>query len=1025
MKKRILALALAGTTAFSVFGAAMSANAAEVWYSGSSHSNAYDGSYYSHYQPAGAITLDNTYSDSKSGNSGVALYSPQANLVGSAVPQNTLLYVKKADKANFLGKGYTNLQNLEDMDGYYATMEDFMTSREVNYSKATMSMDTTHNVITISAGGTSFVLTTVDGRTGADVQYRLFDTDTWFGDSGLNRPTGYTAVTETAFANQNLYYYTASDYATAYIMTNAANSDMSNELVNFIKSQTPTYYYIADAVDTYNLKSGMSSNLYYYGPDLQVVTKQSNNVNGVGTASGATILDATDVTDLDAILENPVVSSGVVYLYDYYYDETFPELTQREFAQGWGDNTLVDTVVTNKNDSYTIFPETGNGYKSIRGDIMLAWEDFLDELGILDYRNNTTHLSAWAEDTIDNYAYTYQDSSIITDVKYNSNGTFTITFGGSVNLYNFDLLIEDILYAATGDNAEDLQSSQLVYLMQQYDKYVSEGFVDVNPVESDDWGDLLVALASAPTEDEFRTSAAYKRYTGSANDLIEKYEEAATSVAVNMAEEDLYDFVTGQLGWTGMAASEKVDTATLATSIDNTYFNANWARIGDSYAGGTDADGNLSTANWNKNIQVNTDYGTAWALYPAGDYSGSSQGVYAGVDATSIKNVSSEYKWFYSVFALAYDVYTGNDYQSVVDLMATTLDEAVDALIPSQNAYPSEVLAAEEQNDKLESLIETDYTTSMWSNRNKINSYINDRITNDEIGHNGSRNAADIAELTAKLLGWQKNQTVVTRSDINTLKDTLESAETALSALRNDEENYNAAQANALQKAIDECNVIIDLYNGKYGTNKYVQSINGEFNGATGDKDQILKSDITDATQAVEDAINFKNVIMGWYDSTGDGDWMYGVADTYDSDLTWGTEDTLSGPHYLNFGWAKIGNTWFYFDEEGIALKSDWLQVGNDWYYFNSNCGAAVGWARVNNQWYYFNGGCRMMTGWQRVEGNWYYLNPENGAMVTGWCQVGGKWYYLSQASNSLGQMLYSTTTPDGYQVGADGALVE
>ena len=31
MKKRILALALAGTTAFSVFGAAMSANAAWIW----------------------------------------------------------------------------------------------------------------------------------------------------------------------------------------------------------------------------------------------------------------------------------------------------------------------------------------------------------------------------------------------------------------------------------------------------------------------------------------------------------------------------------------------------------------------------------------------------------------------------------------------------------------------------------------------------------------------------------------------------------------------------------------------------------------------------------------------------------------------------------------------------------------------------------------------------------------------------------------------------------------------------------
>ncbi len=65
-----------------------------------------------------------------------------------------------------------------------------------------------------------------------------------------------------------------------------------------------------------------------------------------------------------------------------------------------------------------------------------------------------------------------------------------------------------------------------------------------------------------------------------------------------------------------------------------------------------------------------------------------------------------------------------------------------------------------------------------------------------------------------------------------------------------------------------------------------------------------------------------------------------------------------------------------------------------------------------------------MMTGWVKVDGNYYYLSS-SGAMVTGWCQVGGKWYYLSQESNSLGQMLSSATTPDGYQVGADGALVE
>ena len=55
MKKRILALALAGTTAFSVFGAAMSANAAWVYWNGdeSTHITSDDGDYYEEYRPAG------------------------------------------------------------------------------------------------------------------------------------------------------------------------------------------------------------------------------------------------------------------------------------------------------------------------------------------------------------------------------------------------------------------------------------------------------------------------------------------------------------------------------------------------------------------------------------------------------------------------------------------------------------------------------------------------------------------------------------------------------------------------------------------------------------------------------------------------------------------------------------------------------------------------------------------------------------------------------------------------------------
>ena len=80
--------------------------------------------------------------------------------------------------------------------------------------------------------------------------------------------------------------------------------------------------------------------------------------------------------------------------------------------------------------------------------------------------------------------------------------------------------------------------------------------------------------------------------------------------------------------------------------------------------------------------------------------------------------------------------------------------------------------------------------------------------------------------------------------------------------------------------------------------------------------------------------------------------------------------------------------------------------------------------AKIDGDWYYFKGNNAMKTGWEKVEGSWYYMNS-SGKMVTGWCQINGTWYYFTKESNALGQMLANTTTPDGYKVDANGALVE
>ena len=60
-------------------------------------------------------------------------------------------------------------------------------------------------------------------------------------------------------------------------------------------------------------------------------------------------------------------------------------------------------------------------------------------------------------------------------------------------------------------------------------------------------------------------------------------------------------------------------------------------------------------------------------------------------------------------------------------------------------------------------------------------------------------------------------------------------------------------------------------------------------------------------------------------------------------------------------------------------------------------------------------------------DGIHYYLNPVDdgsfGAMRTGWQVIDGRDYYFNMSSQGVyGALLVDTVTPDGYQVGPDGA---
>jgi len=58
---------------------------------------------------------------------------------------------------------------------------------------------------------------------------------------------------------------------------------------------------------------------------------------------------------------------------------------------------------------------------------------------------------------------------------------------------------------------------------------------------------------------------------------------------------------------------------------------------------------------------------------------------------------------------------------------------------------------------------------------------------------------------------------------------------------------------------------------------------------------------------------------------------------------------------------------------------------------------------------------------WRSDEHGWWYVNDDGHYPTDTWQEISGKYYYFG----SDGYMLHSTTTPDGFQVGSDGAWIE
>lgn len=191
-------------------------------------------------------------------------------------------------------------------------------------------------------------------------------------------------------------------------------------------------------------------------------------------------------------------------------------------------------------------------------------------------------------------------------------------------------------------------------------------------------------------------------------------------------------------------------------------------------------------------------------------------------------------------------------------------------------------------------------------------------------------------------------------------------------------------------------------------------------------------------------------VAQNWPDKKGtEGERYVEVATKNFSEFTLKFSDTKDNSNSSNNGngWVKpAGGSTGSGSGSGSTTNTNmnntkggksgqWQQNENGWWFrytdgtYPTNEWVALEWQNVTN-WYFFDAEGYLATGWKQDGATWYYLHPiadgTQGHMYTGWNQINGKWYYFSTvAGGPLGAMLSNTTTPDGYQVGADGAWIQ
>ena len=102
--------------------------------------------------------------------------------------------------------------------------------------------------------------------------------------------------------------------------------------------------------------------------------------------------------------------------------------------------------------------------------------------------------------------------------------------------------------------------------------------------------------------------------------------------------------------------------------------------------------------------------------------------------------------------------------------------------------------------------------------------------------------------------------------------------------------------------------------------------------------------------------------------------------------------------------------------------EGTWEQLDSDWRFKKADGTYAVGEClKINGEVYGFGEDGIMLHEWQLVGGTWHNFRTAGNMAFSRWIETNGYWYYVDEN----GSLFVNGTTPDGYQVDANGVWIQ